>query len=70
MYVRKSDWQEAVNEHKRIHLLGGPAPEAYIKEKQAVADILPAKVEVSSLITPPINVRRLTGAAVSCARRC
>ncbi|TBU43901.1 hypothetical protein BD309DRAFT_959585 [Dichomitus squalens] len=50
IYVRKSDWQQAINEHKKIHILGGPALQAYVTEKQALADALPAKLEFSKAL--------------------
>ncbi|KAI1787577.1 hypothetical protein LXA43DRAFT_896027 [Ganoderma leucocontextum] len=46
MYVRKSDWQGAINEHKKVHLLGGAALDAYVKKTQALADTLPPQVEL------------------------
>ncbi|KAM5534010.1 hypothetical protein V8D89_012330 [Ganoderma adspersum] len=46
VFVRKSDWQAAVNEHKKVHLLGGAALEAYVKKTQALADALPAQIEL------------------------
>lgn len=44
--VRKSDWLSAINEHKKVHLLGGAALDAYVKKTQALADALPAQIEV------------------------
>ena len=45
-YVRRTDWEQAINEHKKVHLLGEAAVEAHTKEKQTLADALPAKTEV------------------------
>ncbi|PIL23445.1 hypothetical protein GSI_14756 [Ganoderma sinense ZZ0214-1] len=50
VYVRKSDWQAAINEHKKVHLLGGAALEAYIKKTQALADALPAQIEFYKML--------------------
>ena len=60
VFVRKSDWQAAVNEHKKVHLLGGAALEAYVKKTQALADALPAQIEVRCSPTSrfPANTHR------------
>ena len=44
--VRRSDWDAAVNEHRKVHLLGPAAVEAYVQTKQVLADALPTKKEV------------------------
>lgn len=46
-FVREEDWQQAVDEYKKVHLLGKEAVAAYVKEKQALADRMPAKMAVS-----------------------
>ncbi|RDX44438.1 hypothetical protein OH76DRAFT_1421421 [Lentinus brumalis] len=41
--VREDDWLQAVDEYKKVHHLGEEAVAAYVKEKQALADLMPAK---------------------------
>ena len=49
-FVRHTDWRQAVNEYKKAHLLGEEAVAQYAKAKQEIADVLPAKIEVSSVV--------------------
>ncbi len=44
--VREDDWLQAVDEYKKVHHLGEEAVAAYVKEKQALADLMPAKRDV------------------------
>ncbi|RPD61257.1 hypothetical protein L227DRAFT_500235 [Lentinus tigrinus ALCF2SS1-6] len=44
--VRKDDWEQAVDEYNKAHHLGEEAVAAYVKEKKALADAMPAKMDL------------------------
>ncbi|OCH87233.1 hypothetical protein OBBRIDRAFT_796411 [Obba rivulosa] len=46
MYVRVSDWKQAVDELNKA-LVSSPAMDEYLRKKQSLADQLPAKIEWS-----------------------